>query len=240
MALEEWKHWLERAEISFLVLTDHKNLEYTFPCSATGLSPFKCSLGYQPPLFPEQEEEVSIPSAQKFVRHCRHTWKRTRSALLKTTSRYQRQADLHWTTAPRYSLGQRVWLSTRDLPLRVESRKLSPCFIGPFPISKIISPKAVRLLLPQTLGIHPTFHVSKIKPFSHSPLSPVSRPNPPPRLMDGHPAYTIMLYRSQRRRRQRQQAQPPMVPTQSPKRPRARRVMTCLERRVLQFKMEKR
>ena len=36
----------------------------TLPCSATGLSPFECSLGYQPPLFPEQE--VSIPSAQMF------------------------------------------------------------------------------------------------------------------------------------------------------------------------------
>ena len=28
MALEEWRHWLERAEQPFLVWTDHKNLEY--------------------------------------------------------------------------------------------------------------------------------------------------------------------------------------------------------------------
>lgn len=28
MALEEWRHWLEGAEQSFLVWTDHKNLEY--------------------------------------------------------------------------------------------------------------------------------------------------------------------------------------------------------------------
>ena len=33
----------------------------TLPCSATGISPFECFLGYQPPLFPEQEEEVSHP-----------------------------------------------------------------------------------------------------------------------------------------------------------------------------------
>ena len=28
----------------------------TLPCSAMGLLPFECSLGFQAPLFPEQEE----------------------------------------------------------------------------------------------------------------------------------------------------------------------------------------
>ena len=45
----------------------------TLPCSAMGLSAFECSLGYQTPLYPEQEEEVGIPSAQMFVPHCRCT-----------------------------------------------------------------------------------------------------------------------------------------------------------------------
>ncbi|KAK3572995.1 hypothetical protein QTP86_012034 [Hemibagrus guttatus] len=28
LALKQWRHWLEGAKHSFLVLTDHKNLEY--------------------------------------------------------------------------------------------------------------------------------------------------------------------------------------------------------------------
>ncbi|KAI3361893.1 hypothetical protein L3Q82_002216 [Scortum barcoo] len=39
----------------------------TLICSATGLSPFQCAYGFQPPLFPDLEEEVSCPSVQAFI-----------------------------------------------------------------------------------------------------------------------------------------------------------------------------
>ena len=39
----------------------------TLPCSSSGLSPFHCTYGYQPPLFPVLEEEVSVPSAQALI-----------------------------------------------------------------------------------------------------------------------------------------------------------------------------
>ncbi len=35
----------------------------TLPVSSTGLSPFECSVGYQPPIFPSLESEVAVPSA---------------------------------------------------------------------------------------------------------------------------------------------------------------------------------
>ncbi|KAF7640716.1 hypothetical protein LDENG_00020350 [Lucifuga dentata] len=36
----------------------------TLPSSATGLSPFQCAYGFQPPLFSVEEKEVTCPSVQ--------------------------------------------------------------------------------------------------------------------------------------------------------------------------------
>uniref|UniRef100_A0A0F8AN84 ribonuclease H n=1 Tax=Larimichthys crocea TaxID=215358 RepID=A0A0F8AN84_LARCR len=42
--------------------------------TATGLSPFQCVYGYQPPLFASQEGNITCPSALAYARRCRRTW----------------------------------------------------------------------------------------------------------------------------------------------------------------------
>ncbi|KAF7647278.1 hypothetical protein LDENG_00174850, partial [Lucifuga dentata] len=168
----------------------------TLPVSATGMSPFECCMGYQPPLFLAQEEDVGVPSAMCFFCRCRWTWRRARAALLSLRASYKHRADSHRSVAPNYCSGDRVWLATHDLPLRVDSRKLAPHFVGTFPVSKVINPVAIRLRLPHALRlVHPTFHVSKLKPklkpVSSSRLFPPGKPPPPPRLIDGSDAYTV-------------------------------------------------
>ncbi|KAG1934069.1 retrotransposable element [Pimephales promelas] len=66
-----WAEQLPWAEYS------HNSL----PSAATGLSPFHCCLGYQPPLFPSQETESNCPSVQTFISRCKRTWRRVRSSL---------------------------------------------------------------------------------------------------------------------------------------------------------------
>ncbi|KAJ8374999.1 hypothetical protein SKAU_G00055790 [Synaphobranchus kaupii] len=159
--------------------------------ASTGLSPFECALGYQPPLLSTQEAEIAVPSVRAHVLRCKNIWRLTRTALLHANSRSQRLADLHRTAAPQYRAGQQVWLSTANISLPSSSRKLQPRFIGPFPIICLVNPVSVKLSLPASLKVYPVFHVSQVKPVSSSPLSTPTIPPPPVRVVDNAPAYTV-------------------------------------------------
>ena len=105
--------------------------------------------------------------------------------------RVKRAADRRRRPAPEYRPGQRVWLSAKDLHLKVPSKKLAPRFVGPFPITKVISPAAIRLRLPRSLRVHPTFHVSQVKPTKDSPMVPATKPPQPLEAADGGSLYKV-------------------------------------------------
>ena len=161
----------------------------SLPTSATGFSPFKCAYGYQPPVFADTEPEVSVPSAQALVRGWHRIWAAARQVLIRQGDRVKKAADRKRRPAPEYRPGQRVWLSARDLHLKVPSKKLAPRFVGPFPISKVISPAAIHLRLPRSLRVHPTFHVSQVKPTKDSSIA--TKPPPPLEAADGGPLYKV-------------------------------------------------
>ncbi len=88
--------------------------------SATGLSPFECSLGYQPPIFLSLETEVAVPSAHTFVQRCYRTWMKARGTLLQVRFRTKAQADRHRSEPPVYVVGQKVSRNpeSRNIPLQ--------------------------------------------------------------------------------------------------------------------------
>lgn len=168
--------------------------------SATGLSPFEITLGYQPPLFPSDETDIAVTSVRHHIRRCRAVWRNTVSALHRTLEQNRRIADRKRRPAPVYAAGQQVWLSTKDIHLKSMSKKLSPRFIGPYRIESVISPSAVRLQLPPSLRVHPTFHVSQIKPVFTSPLCPPPESPPPAREFEGGLVYSVRRIVDSRRR----------------------------------------
>jgi hypothetical protein len=63
-----------------------------------------------------------------------------------------------------FAVGDRVWLSTKNLPLRTGTRKLASIWAGPYLITGVVGDVAYRLELPIDWLIHDVFHVSQLKP----------------------------------------------------------------------------
>ncbi len=150
--------------------------------STTGLTPFQCVLGFQPPLFPWTGERSEVPAVDYWFRESERVWDSAHVHIQQAVQRHKFYADARRSTNPVYQPGDRVWLSTRDIRLRLPSRKLSPRYIGPFPITKRVNEVTYQLQLPDHYRISRTFHVSLLKPFTN-PLLPSSSEHevsPPP------------------------------------------------------------
>ncbi|KAI2646020.1 Transposon Tf2-6 polyprotein [Labeo rohita] len=147
----------------------------------TGMTPFQCVLCYQPPLFPWTVEPSNVPAVDYWFRESERVWDSAHHHLQRAVRQHKHFADIRRRPAPNYQPGEQVWLSTRDLRLRLPCHKLSPRYIGPFTILRRINDVTVQLQLPPRYRIHPTFHVSLLKPFHPSATEhPGAEVEPPP------------------------------------------------------------
>ncbi|KAL7829131.1 hypothetical protein AOLI_G00300160 [Acnodon oligacanthus] len=73
------------------------------------MSPFECQFRFSPPMFPEEEHEVGVPVAKKFIQHCWRTWWKAHASLLITTEARKQVADRKMRRAPTFWPGQVTW-----------------------------------------------------------------------------------------------------------------------------------
>ncbi|KAL0146797.1 hypothetical protein M9458_057736 [Cirrhinus mrigala] len=162
---------------------------------STGLTPFQCVLGFQPPLFPWNGEPSDVLAVDHWFRESERVWDAAHHHLQRAVNRSKAVTDRRRIPGPNFTPGQKVWLSTRDIRLCLPSKKLSPRFIGPFTILEQVNPVTYKLQLPPQYRIHPTFHVSLLKPC-HEPLLPSTEPGheeepPPPMVLEEGSIYSV-------------------------------------------------
>ena len=69
----------------------------------------------------------------------------------------------------KFQVGQKAWLSSQHLPIRIGARKLAAKWAGPFEIRAVVGREAYQLALPGSWKVHDVFHTSQLKPVAGQP-----------------------------------------------------------------------
>ena len=119
-----------------------------------------------------------VPAAQDRAVRMRNALDFAREKLSDAQGRQARNADRHRRNAP-LAVGDAVMLSTEGLKLRGFSNKLCSRYVGPFRVTAAVNANAYTLALPPQLqALHPTFNISRLKPYRDGRLAFPTRPQP--------------------------------------------------------------
>ena len=158
--------------------------------ASTGFSPFFLNHGCDPRvpaslLTAGLSDESRVPAAGDFAASVQTTLKLAKERLALAQ---KRQAD-YANTKRRdvtFAAHDLVLLSTANLSMKGAgpARKLQPKWIGPFEITELISPVALKLALKAPYArLHPVVHVSQVKPYvdgdTQFPARKTTGRNPP-------------------------------------------------------------
>lgn len=145
-------------------------------------TPFFLNHGRHPitPLSSAVPKHSPNPAVTNFVEELQNALRSAKSNISSAQQRQKSYADRKRKDHS-FKVGDQVLLAARQnqLPPGLSS-KLSAKFHGPFPIVATVGSHAFKLELPDTVTIHPVFHVSQLKPFVPSDHS--TEPTQPPPL----------------------------------------------------------
>ncbi|KAI1001697.1 hypothetical protein K3495_g6500 [Podosphaera aphanis] len=153
---DNWSRLLPLMDFAQLAL-HHDSID-TSPYQLLHGHPPRLSFDWTAPKKPEDARlRLARGEAEEIVRKMKQAWEWVRARMEKAQQKKQRDINPH-RREPDFKIGDKVWLSTKNLALDRPSSKLGHQNIGPF---KIVSSKgwSYELDLPPSLGsIHNVFH----------------------------------------------------------------------------------
>ena len=170
--------------------------------SATNVSPFLANYGFHPrmsfdfepelpPTPPRPREVIQREKATEMARKMEDIGEFLQEEMTLAQAEMEEQANRHRTPAPRYEVGDKVWLSTENIRTQRPSRKLDHRQMGRYEIIRKVGPTSYELRLPETLRIHPVFHASLLRLDPDDPLPNQVIPPAPPVIVDGEEEWEV-------------------------------------------------
>jgi hypothetical protein len=169
--------------------------EHAYNCthhSSIGMSPFYANLGYNPRLSISLRE-TRTPAVHERLCKLKEVHQLARRNIQQAIEQHAKYANKKRSSAPPFQPGDRVWLLRRNIKTTRPSDKLESKRLGPFRILSPIGQSAFRLDLPDTMRIHPVFHVSLLEPYHPNTLPDRGMPAPPDPIIreDGQVAHIV-------------------------------------------------
>ena len=173
----------------------------TSEASSTGTTPYETVYGRAPRTPLGLSSTTNMPRLQEFLQNFQSVWDTTRRQIVKAQVAQRKYANKSRASVE-FNEGDLVLLSTANINLKGHSTaKLKPRWLGPFRVVEKLSTVVYRLQLPETMQIHPVFHVSLLKKYL-SPDTDVPE-RPAPTIVDGEAEYEVDRILGDRRRRGR-------------------------------------
>lgn len=176
-----WSSWLAIAEFSFNNATR----------SSTSHSPFFLNYGLHPRTPTSPPNSSKIPALDEWLSELSSARSAAEKALKKSAEYMKTSYDKRHSPNPDYRIGEKVWLSAKNINQTRPSPKLSFKRLGPFEITKKLTPVNYELKLPPSLAIHNRFHVTLLSKYTE-PFAPEQKlDNPPPIEVQGQEEFEV-------------------------------------------------
>lgn len=150
-------------------------------------SPFEMIMGLQPLATPLGHRETTFPTVEERFRLLQQYRDEALAAHKIARNRISQRLKTHYVP---FTIGQQVWLDTRNLKMKINS-KLKPRKEGPFTITKVIGQVNYQLALPSHWKIHPVFHTVLLRPFKETKQHGPNFIEPPPDIVNDEEQYKV-------------------------------------------------
>ena len=155
---------------------------------ARHMSPFKLMYGTDPVAIPIAIPRTSAPAVDERLEEI----KRFREeALAAHELNKQRMAQRITRRSRPFKLGEKVWLSAKNLSVKGHSKKFAPKKVGPFEITKVMGPVTYQLKLPKQWKVHNVFHASLLSAYRENDYHGPNYLEPPPDILNGEEQWEV-------------------------------------------------